>query len=348
MSAPASLAAFAQRTPSGTSRGAAAVIAVVRMSAATALATIAALVCASAAAADGLPVLGVDVGPKGVALRTVRWVTLPAGSDTIVARTGVFGGRVLTYTTLPGTFTIPAVAYDGSASGLSADGRTLVLIEPRVSFPRARTTFAIVDAKRLRLVRRFTLRGDFSFDAISPHAKTLFLIQYVAPKDPSRYAVRAYDLAAGRLLPAPVVDPRERDEAMRGSPVTRTTSPDGRWAYTLYDGGGATPFVHALDTTGRTARCIDMPMLVGRRDLYQLRLTVADAGRRIEVRAKDEPIAFVETSDFRVTVPQATSGGIGAWKLAGASTLAALFAAAVFLGIRRSRNRIRVVQATTR
>jgi hypothetical protein len=28
------------------------------------------------------------------------------------------------------------------------------------------------------------------------------------------------------------------NEVMRGSPITRTTSADGRWAYTLYDGAG--------------------------------------------------------------------------------------------------------------
>ena len=61
--------------------------------------------------------------------------------------------------------------------------------------------------------------------------------------------MRAYDLVRGRLLHAPVVDPRETDEKMRGNPISRALSPDGRWAYTLYDGGGGTPFVHALDTS---------------------------------------------------------------------------------------------------
>src|SRR3979409_1439291 len=76
----------------------------------------------AAATADGLPVLGVDVGSQGVAARTspVRYVTLPAQPGTVVARTAVPGGRVLGFTRLPGHFTIPAVAYDGSASGLSA------------------------------------------------------------------------------------------------------------------------------------------------------------------------------------------------------------------------------------
>ena len=36
---------------------------------------------------------------------------------------------------------------------------------------------------------------------------------------------------------------------MRGPPLTRAR-PDGRWAYTLYD-GAADAFVHALDTRAR-------------------------------------------------------------------------------------------------
>jgi hypothetical protein len=82
-------------------------------------------------------VLGVDVGSEGVAPRTspIRYVTLHAGRGTVVARTG--GGRVLGFTRLAGNFTIPAVAYDGSARGLSADAGTLVLIQPQVKFPRA-------------------------------------------------------------------------------------------------------------------------------------------------------------------------------------------------------------------
>src|SRR4051812_31245385 len=128
---------------------------------------------ASTAAADGLPVLGVDVGSQGVATASgqARYVTLALGRDTLVARTAVAGGRVLGFRRLGGVFTVPAVAYDGSASGLSADGRRLVLIEPRVSFPRARTAFAVLDARRLLLRDVVRLRGDFSFDAISPDGR---------------------------------------------------------------------------------------------------------------------------------------------------------------------------------
>lgn len=297
------------------------------------LALVAATVLAGSARADGLPVLGVDVGSDGVTTQqaAVRYVTIADGRVTIVAQTARSGGRIVGLARLRGSFTIPAVAYDGSASGLSADGRVLVLIQPRQSFPRADTTFALLDAPRLRTTRVFTLRGDFSFDALSPDGSTMFLVQYVDPSDPDKYAVRAYDLAAGRLLAHPVVDPRERGAEMRGKPLTRTTSADGRWAYTLYDGGGGSPFVHALDTASRIAHCIDLPQLNGRSDLWQLKLVRAGNALRVG------NIVAISTTDFAVVRPSSRSGLPA---IAGGSLLLALLLGWVFTGpVRRGARR---------
>jgi hypothetical protein len=262
---------------------------------------------ASEARADGLPVLGVDVGPVGVVSTQaeVRFVTLRAGPDTLVARVEVVGGRVLRSRLLPGRFTVPAVAYDGSAAGLSADGGTLVLIRPRTRFPRADTALAILDAERLRLRKLVTLRGDFSFDAVSPRGSWLYLVEYLSPRDPTRYLVRLYNLRAGRLVPEPIIDPREVGDVMRGSPITRAASPDGRWAYTLYDGAGEHPFIHALDTTGRTARCIDLHDLMGHPNLYDLRLDVDAGGGTIAVRDGNESLVVVDARTFDVAEPSA-------------------------------------------
>ena len=46
----------------------------------------------------------------------------------------------------------------------------------------------------------------------------MYLIQYKNPNDPTRYAVRAYDLVRGRLLHAPVVDPRKRTRRCAETP----------------------------------------------------------------------------------------------------------------------------------
>jgi hypothetical protein len=298
------------------------------------IAILAAGACAANASADGLPVLGIDVGSSGVttASGSARIVTLPDGTGTTVARVARHGGRVLRFAHLPGTFTIPAVAYDGSASGLSADGRTLVLIQPRLSFPRASTTFAELDARGLGVRSVLTLHGDFSFDAISPHGRTMFLIHYTSSGDPTRYQVRAYDLALHRLLPQQILDPREHGDKMRGSPITRTTSSDGRWAYTLYDGAGGTPFVHALDTSTRRARCVDLPLLAGQSDLWSNRITLSGGGLTVGP-LHGAARAVVDLRDFRVSVPSAAGGGTSRWPV-GAAILAVLAVFGVLLANR--------------
>ncbi|MGH3058411.1 MAG: hypothetical protein ACRDPP_09225 [Gaiellaceae bacterium] len=307
--------------------------------------TIAVLVAAGAVAgqagADGLPVGGVEVGPSGVTRPAddVRYVALRAGPNTLVARVEQAGGRVFGTRLLDGRFTIPAVALDGSAAGLSADGGTLVLIRPRTGFPRRETALAVLGTARLRLRESITLAGDFSFDALSPDGSLLYLVQYVDPRDPTRYVVRGYDLDRGRLLPEPVVDPKIFGKAMRGYPVTRAVSPDGRWAYTLYDGAGGHPFVHALDTAEGTAACIDVEALAGRTDLMDVRLAVAGGGAEVRIVAGAETVAVIDAETLRLSEPSqpapapaalqddgsapwALAGALGALLLAGAAGLA--------------------------
>jgi hypothetical protein len=268
-------------------------------------------VLAADAAADGLPVEGVDLSRAGVPdpnPMSPRYVSLPAGEDTLVAAVSQNGGQVRRSRLLDGRFTVPAVAYDGSPGGLSADGRTLVLINPRKGFPRRNTTLAVLDTRRLRAREVIRLEGDFSFDAISPDGRLLYLVQYLSKRDPTRYLVRLYDLRAGRLLPEPVIDPREVGDVMRGTPITRAASPDGRWAYTLYDGAGKHPFIHALDTTGRTARCIDLHGLMGLDLLFEMRLEPSPDGGTLTVvhPAYEQPHAIVDLQTWEVSEPEAS------------------------------------------
>jgi len=266
-----------------------------------------------AARADGLPVLGIDVGSTGVASSSdgARYVTIPAGSRTIVEQIAQHGGQVLAWRSLRGTFTIPAVAYDGSAGGLSADGTTLVLIEPRTSFPRATTKLVILSSDGLKQQRVVKLQGDFSFDAVSPTGSWLYFIHYVSPNDPTRYLVQAFDVLRGRLLAKPIIDPDKPGEKMRGNPLSRTMSADGRWAYTLYDGAGATPFVHALDTVGRSAHCIDLDGIASGTDLWQLRLRIDRDGKQLVVRNSASPVSLIDLRTLSVTrasAPDAQAG----------------------------------------
>jgi hypothetical protein len=302
------------------------------------------VLAAPAAGADGLPVGNVDAGPTGATApgSDARYVTLGAQAGTVVAKVRRDGGQVLRSRPLAGNFTVPGVALDGSAAGLSADGTTLSLIRPRAGFPQAHTKLLVLDATRLQVKRRITLRGDFSFDAISPDGASLYLIQYLSRRNPTRYAVRAYDVSTGRLVPDAIVDPREPEERMGGYPVTRAYSADGRWAYTLYDGAGKHPFVHALDTMGRTAACIDLDGLSPGRDVYGLRLAVDDGNHSLTVVDGAQDVAVVDTRTFRVAAPAAPDrgGGVSQALLWPAVAVAALVAAAALSRAVRRRRRL--------
>jgi hypothetical protein len=299
---------------------------------ALAAAGLVAVAVAGVARADGLPVLGVDVGNSGVVTTDgARYVTMANAGQTVVARVAQRGGGVLMWRAFPGTFTIPAVAYDGSAGGLSADGETLALIEPRQSFPRAQTRFLIL---RRGLAPRglVSLKGDFSFDAISPNGDWLYLIHYTSPQDPTRYLVQRYDLRSWRLSAASIIDPSAPGDKMRGNPVTRATSADGRWAYTLYDGAGAIPFVHALDTVAGSAHCIDLESL-SRTDLSKLRLSVVGGGKQLEIRGGPRATLNVDLRTFRVGSGSRTPDVARLLLLAGC----ALLAAAILVVVARRR-----------
>jgi hypothetical protein len=270
------------------------------------IAVLFALAFAPLAHADGLPIA--DAGPPAIIGGDVggRLVALPTERGTVLAR---FGETVYVSRLLDGRYTVPVVALDHTASGLSTDGSTLVLINPRHTFPRVRTSFAVLNAKNLRVRSHIVLQGDFSFDALSPDGTRLFLIHYLSRKNPTRYEVRALDVPSGKLLPTPIVEKSEPDERMAGFPITRLTTADGRWAYTLYDGAGKEPFVHALDTVNGEAHCIDLEMLAGRQDLYDLRLKPDPGQAGLAVVDGAERLTAIDTSSFEpVDAKTAASG----------------------------------------
>lgn len=267
-----------------------------KRSAVIAVVLLAAAVEAVAAAADGGPSPGVYTGWNGVLARNgqVRYVAVPTGRVTVVEAVRVLGGRVVRWTSIRGTYGVPAVAYDGFAGGLSHDGKTLVL----ASFPGApgrgtSTRFAFLKTRTLQLQATIALRGSFSFDALAPDMSTLYLIQYTSARDYTQYRVRAYDIASRQLLPDAIVDKREPDEQMRGGPVSRLATPDGRWAYTLYARQGKAPFIHALDTVERNAYCIDLPLGFSQQRQMTLRLRF-HGEQRIDVRSRRSTVATVD------------------------------------------------------
>jgi hypothetical protein len=264
------------------------------------------------AAGDGVPP-GVVQGGDGVSAEagSLRYVAIGAGPRTAVAAVRRDGGGVVRATTLPGPFGVPMVTLAGATDGLSADGRTLVLEIVRRAPPiRAASRFAILSTPGLRLRAMLRLRGDFSFDALSPDARTLYLVEHRVAGDASRYRVRSYDVATRRLDPRIITDPREPGETeMAGYPVARAARADGSWVYTLYQRLTGTAFVHALDTRHATARCIDLPW-TGRPDLGRARLLVDARGSLAVVRERAVRIALIDGRTFALRAAPTPDGGV--------------------------------------
>jgi hypothetical protein len=312
------------------------------------------LTAPSASSADGLPMVNLDTSEIGISDRDgdVTYYALPEEGETTLLRTGGEPdgiGRTLTQRTLDGTLAVPGVAWDGTTSGLSSLGGRLVLIEPRQRFPRERTRLVMVDATSLRTVAELDLKGDYSFDAVSPDGGLIYLIHYFDPKDPSVYEVRAWDLESERLLPEPIIDQRIAPEVMRGYPMTRATSPDGEWEYTLYDGGGKKPFVHALNTATKTALCVDLPSLQGQY-VGDYGLVPSEDGASVGItNRRAEEVASFSTSDWLATGSQEADEHEGheheaeaeepadssSFAPAGAVVLVLLAAGGLFFGLRR-------------
>lgn len=259
-----------------------------------------ALAAGNAAAGGGGPSPGVITGWDGTLdpAGAVRYVALPASGATAVAAIRRGDGRVLRYVTVRGSFGIPQVAFDGTTEGVSRDGKTLVLAT--YAGAGRETSFAVLGTVPLRLRKTVTLPGNWSFDALSPDGTTLYAIEYLGAGQDTPYNVRAVSLITGRTLGAPIVDKREPDERMNGSPVARATRKDGSWAYTLYAKPDGTAFVHALNLSGRNARCVDLPWRGVQRTIQQVRLELSADGRALYVTRGGGRLARVDTRSFGV------------------------------------------------
>jgi hypothetical protein len=279
------------------------------------------------------PVQGRGISAPG---STVSYVAIGAGRHTLLRRLRHGDGKPEGSIRLPGRFGVAGAANDGSTTGLSANGRTLVLAGMGSTFPQRRTTLVVLDTGRLVARERIALSGYYTVDAISPTGRWLYLIHYVAPnRDLTRYEVLAYDIPGRHLMRAAVIDPRDRGEAMLGLAVTRVMSADGRWAYTLYDRPGSTPFIHALDTERRQAVCVDLPAML-EQDVFSSHLALSSGGATLRVETAGFPVASVNTRTFVVRRAEvgrppsaarrvnATPHGNGLWLPLGAALVAVL------------------------
>jgi hypothetical protein len=253
---------------------------------------------AVAAADGGGPSPGLDFGNGIVAPGgALRYSALSDGRTTLLESVAVGSGRVRGFTYFKGSYGIPLVTFGGDTGGLSRDGQDLVL----ASWPGLPSTrFLLVDASSFQIRGRARLKGNWSFDAISPDGSLMYLIHYLG--SPSRlyqpYEVRAFDWNTLRLYPGAIVDRREPDEKMTGRPLARTGSSSG-WAYTLYSRVGKPPFVHALDTVHRRAFCVDLPWRHSAKWVATVRLRMH--GGMLELRRGGRAIARMDTKTLRLS-----------------------------------------------
>ena len=232
----------------------------------------------------------------------VRYVALADWKQsTTVATIQVKDGRVTGWATFAGTLGIPQVTWDGTMDGLSADGKRLVLASYSQRAYALRTSFVVVDTKAMKSLRRIELPGHWAFDALSPNGKTIYALQYGAPGS-GHYEVRAIDAVSGKVVPGAIVDQREPDEDMLGSPMTRTWSTNHAWAYTLYAKPNGTAFVHGLDTSNRTAVCLDLPWKGLGDSISRVRLQVSKDGGTLILRQHGlGRLATIDLHSYHVT-----------------------------------------------
>src|SRR5258708_3509009 len=173
-------------------------------------------------------------------------------------------GAELAHLDVPGTWELPTAAMSGVPDAVAAGGRYLTLTDSLALGQPRRTTsrFLLVDTSLRAAPQPVELHGDFLFDGLSADGQRLFLLENVTGgvNQALQYHVRRYDVANHALAPGIIVDKRSSDgNTMAGTPVGRTTTPDGRWQLTGYAFGAGGPFVHALNLVDSTAVCLDLP-----------------------------------------------------------------------------------------
>jgi murein peptide amidase A len=300
-----------------------------------AVALIGCLAPAGRAEAKGM---GINPARGGVALpgSPYRYVTLnPRRGErvsTVAMRIERESGRIDRWLRLRGQYYVPAPAYDLGGAGLSGDGRTLVLQRFTRAYPPRRSRFAVLDTASFQryptrageeraagAVRRIDLPGFYSLHAVSPDGRRAYLNRHlVHGRSIADFELGAVDLESGRLLP----DAVDGGRRMEGLPITQLAGPDGRWAYTLYDGnayGGGVPFLLALDTVGGELTKVALPQLRDKHRLFLTKMRLAAGGggllifrqSAVQWRPPTPPLVAIDTETFAVSDARTALLGLG-------------------------------------
>ena len=231
---------------------------------------------------------------------SVRFVATKAGANTLVSAISTDGGATVGKQIVQGAYGVPAITESGLAAGLFHDGSAFVLQNVGLE---QKSSFVVLGAQDLALRDTITLGGTFGFDALSPDASKLYLIQHRATNDIEHYIVRAYDLTTHKLMAGRIADKTQKSWVMQGWAVSRVTSADGRWAYTLYANPGGYPFIHALDTVKGVAHCVGLPWKqTDQNAVYNF--TLALKGSSLAVKRQDgRTWRLVNRATWRLSTP---------------------------------------------
>lgn len=190
----------------------------------------------------------------------------------------------------------------------SEDGRMVALgtpLEGSTGYPvgRSFTELVIIDQDTAE-PRKIKLEGNYEPEAFSTDGASLFVIEYLPPRAPTRYRVRRLDLGTEQVGGVYTVD-AELQEAMQGTARVQAASPDGGRLYTLYSLEGAygiqRAFVHVLSLDEQWAHCVDLPASFGNASEHAIALSVAPDGRRLYVAdASAGAVAEVDTEALTV------------------------------------------------
>jgi hypothetical protein len=238
-------------------------------------------------------------GGEGVLSKdgSLRYVALKSGSDTVIRAVRKSDGSVAMSQNVTGSFGVPMLTFKGPGGGLFRDGSAFVL---QSTGYESTTTFQVVNSADLAIRDTIALKGTFAFDALSPDASTLYLIQHTVAGDLQHYVVRAYDLKEHALVAGKIADKTQKGWVMQGFPASRATTVGGRWVYTLYWNPNGYPFVHALDTVHGVAHCVGFASPSNQSSVLDFRVAVK--GGKLLVRARDGSLyRVIDRKTWRVS-----------------------------------------------
>jgi len=187
-----------------------------------------------------------------------RYWTVDPGDRTTVRGIDPATGVDQASFVLDGQWSVPA-SYGPAPSGLSANGKWMVLVAP----PHATGTlmvnrFAVVDLANKRLDRVVTANGDVGFDAVSDDGRNLYLVEHLVPAP--HYAVRVASFNGAGLQDGVLGQIKTAEPEVMNGLYHASVAVGADWFLSLYSNPGRGPFIHALNTTQLYAQCIlNMP-----------------------------------------------------------------------------------------